>query len=957
MIIDYRTRVFDVTNELARAYISALNNSYPVSITNTHPSDSIAHFSKSTADTLAKLVATRQPYDTIIHHMPLDRITIEPNKLNLALVYASTTTIHNEWVPIANKLDLIVVPTRHGANSLINSGVFTRVEVVPPPIDTNRYHPTNIMDIDSNVPKFKILAFLDPTPSCNWIDIILSYLEEFNRDEDVVLMVKTNSKYVSDVVTALHTKHRNAGKILVFPAIMHEDYMPRLYSTADILYAPARGKSVGMSYLQSLSCGTPVLCSDTGGHMDYMSIVNGYIAQSIPYPASSSDMEPQYNELLTWCRPTDIGRMLRSAYNTILSNPNTTILPEGYDIDTATELLSSILDDISKPIINTNIDVSIIILSYNNLPMLSRTLEMVAKNTQYANYEVIVYDNGSDIGNTDLFNYLNKLECKVILNKSNMGFGVGNNLAAAHAAGDILIFLNNDTEPQEGWMGPILNTLQDPQVGIVGSKLIYPNHTIQHIGIAFKQPGEYYATHPLGGVADTNPLTNIRRELSSVTGACLSIRKEVFKELGGFDPIYRRGYYEDSDLCMRARELGYRVILEPDSIVIHKCGSSFSKLGNLKDLQFFQDNEETFRGRWDDKLLNNEYQFYSKHYYSPSRKNIAILNSNMRTYGGGERETLNVAKALEGSNNVDIIMRIPNDVTTKSIAHATGIELDTTELVTLISAEPIRIYRDYDLMWNNEWNSDECGQGRYNILRVMFPRKYSDLTFLQSYGTIYANSKYTQRYIDEYWGAQSEVLYPPVTMLVGRNELDTIQKSDYILSVGRFFRGEHCKNHLTMIEAFKSLNIDYQLHLAGVVNHIKDDIEYYEECVEAAEGYNIVFHPNINYRDLVELYRKSSIYWHATGYGATEPVQFEHFGITPVEAMSAGCIPIVFNGGGLPEITDNTWSTIDDLIDITRSTIDSVDSNPPDILKYRDRAEEFSSDKFAWRVIDEVSKL
>jgi glycosyltransferase involved in cell wall biosynthesis len=543
----------------------------------------------------------------------------------------------------------------------------------------------------------------------------------------------------------------------------------------------------------------------------------------------------------------------------------------------------------------------------------------------------------------------------VVYSEDNLGFGPGNNLGMAHSSGDILLFLNNDTEPQQGWLEAIVDVFDnDDRVGVVGSKLLFPNMTVQHAGIAFKQPGRDYAAHPLLGYPRDHPQVNIRRELLAVTGACMAIRRRIFKELGGFDDKYIRGYYEDSDLCMKVRELGYKVVYEPDSVVIHKVGSSFSKLGALRELDFYIHNENTFRGRWDSKLLNNEYMFHGQHHYEPGRRNICILNSNMETYGGGEREAICAARVLEDDNNVDIIMRLPNEVTRKSIRRNLGIKLEHTELVTLLSAEPIHLYRDYDIFWNNEWKSNEPGRGNYNILRVMFPHQHDDLTFLDTYDKILANSKYTQEYISEYWGVESEVLYPPVTMMAELHEVDTLldSKLNYVLTVGRFFSGEHCKKHKVMIEAFKELDLpDWEFHIAGVVKDNPQDRKYYEECVELTrQCNNMVFHPNISYTDLRALYRSSKIYWHATGFGEDDPLTAEHFGIAPVEAMSAGCYPVLISRGGLPEICDgdNTWSTTCMLIDRTRW----LDKWDPGFLPEMKIARKFSADRYMDRIIE-----
>jgi len=295
----------------------------------------------------------------------------------------------------------------------------------------------------------------------------------------------------------------------------------------------------------------------------------------------------------------------------------------------------------------------------------------------------------------------------------------------------------------------------------------------------------------------------------------------------------------------------------------------------------------------------------------------------METYGGGEKLVTYAAKALEDNNNIDIIMRMPNTVTIKSIRDRLGVGLTSTELVTLLSAESMELYRDYDIFINNEWKSTSRGIGKYNIYYTMFPGKDANLSFLDSYDLILSISEYTSKYIKEYWGKDSKILHPPVTMMATAQDIMSMMKSDIILTVGRFFEGEHCKKHMVMIEAFRMLEDEYhtgwKLSMVGALRNNPLDMEYYNRCVDAAKGYNIEFLPNIPYNDLVNMYRMSKIYWHAAGCGETDPMCFEHFGISPVEAMSAGCIPVLFNGGGLLETASvvDHWSDVGDLLDIT----------------------------------------
>jgi glycosyltransferase involved in cell wall biosynthesis len=131
-----------------------------------------------------------------------------------------------------------------------------------------------------------------------------------------------------------------------------------------------------------------------------------------------------------------------------------------------------------------------------------------------------------------------------------------------------------------------------------------------------------------------------------------------------------------------------------------------------------------------------------------------------------------------------------------------------------------------------------------------------------------------------------------------------------------------------MIDSFKELIKDKQmegwsLHLAGSV---EGDPEYVNELKKLVENIPVNFYPNLPFEKLIELYGKSSIYWHAAGFKEEDPVLMEHFGITTVEAMAAGCVPIIINKGGQSEIVDNgingyLWETTEELISFTKKII------------------------------------
>lgn len=204
---------------------------------------------------------------------------------------------------------------------------------------------------------------------------------------------------------------------------------------------------------------------------------------------------------------------------------------------------------------------------------------------------------------------------------------------------------------------------------------------------------------------------------------------------------------------------------------------------------------------------------------------------------------------------------------------------------------------------------------------------------LGTYQKVITYSSFARKWIKRYWKLEAEIVAPPVDMLYKKYKLENIRKKKWICSVGRFFTLGHGKKQEVLIEAFKKLydkskDGSWELHLVGGLGDEPSSIDFFKYLKEQSRGYPIFFHINASAKEVEEVYLKSRIYWHATGFGEDEnyePIRFEHFGISPIEALSAKCVPILFKGGGLGEIIKTTqldpklnlFSTIDELVNNT----------------------------------------
>ncbi len=243
---------------------------------------------------------------------------------------------------------------------------------------------------------------------------------------------------------------------------------------------------------------------------------------------------------------------------------------------------------------------------------------------------------------------------------------------------------------------------------------------------------------------------------------------------------------------------------------------------------------------------------------------------------------------------------------------------------------------------------------------------------LATYQKIITHSQFVKYWVKEYWDRDASVLYPPVEMFFKKYNLQKYPKKKWICSVGRFFTLGHGKKQEILVKAFKKLNKlgykDWQLHLVGGVDNEPASLRFIKLLKQRAKGYPIYFHFNVSRDEVKKIILKSQIYWHATGCGENEkkdPVKFEHFGIAPVEALSAGCIPVLFDGGGLSEIIklldldpeSHLFKTKNELVDKTVCMIKKGAKNIDWTRIFNRLNEEFSLDTFTKKFLQIVESL
>jgi GT2 family glycosyltransferase len=181
--------------------------------------------------------------------------------------------------------------------------------------------------------------------------------------------------------------------------------------------------------------------------------------------------------------------------------------------------------------------------------------------------EVIVVDNGSTDSTPALLEQWSDPGGgrHVLRWDENRGFAPACNAGAELATREFMVFLNNDTFVLRGWLSNLLRPFGDASVSVTGSRLLYPNGSVQHAGVAFNQMGPW---HIFVGLPGDSPVVLEQRDYQVVTGASLAIRADEFRRLGGFDTSFQNAF-EDVDLCLRVRRDGGRVVYVPDSVAYH----------------------------------------------------------------------------------------------------------------------------------------------------------------------------------------------------------------------------------------------------------------------------------------------------------------------------------------------------------------------------------------------------
>lgn len=257
--------------------------------------------------------------------------------------------------------------------------------------------------------------------------------------------------------------------------------------------------------------------------------------------------------------------------------------------------------------------VSIVICTRNQYKLLQTCIQSITEKTSYSPYEIIVVDNGSDEQRT--LDYLKQVgtsdpRIRVIRDDSPFNYAALNNMAVAHARGELVALLNNDIEVIDGdWLSEMVGHALRPDIGCVGAKLLYPDDTVQHAGVLVgsgSDAPDAIAAHYLRGIPRDAPgyanRAIVTHQLSAVTAACLVIRKNTFLQVGGLDAEHLAVTYNDVDFCLRVGDMGLRQVWTPHAMLYHHESVSRGRDASSKNIARFLPELAYMKKRWSTRL-------------------------------------------------------------------------------------------------------------------------------------------------------------------------------------------------------------------------------------------------------------------------------------------------------------------------------------------------------------------
>ena len=634
-------------------------------------------------------------------------------------------------------------------------------------------------------------------------------------------------------------------------------------------------------------------------------------------------------------------------------------------------------------------NVSVIVLNYNHADTTLQCLDALERAASVLVREIIVVDNGSDYEEVAILrHHKKKAEFLLVEVGENRYFSEGNNIGVDFATGDFVVFLNNDAFVEPGWIEELAATMQnDPTVAAVGPMFLYPDGTVQEVGSLALPTGDVVQVGK-GSVwgpehYDTPCVVDF------CSAACLLMRRSDFLKVGGFGFEWEPAYYEDVDLCLKLWTTCGKVMVNPRARVVHieskTTSDSRLRLDDISEI-----NRHRFARKWGPWLQDRQTGRLAETATNrtpggaPPGRSLATATTHPEFVlyspyhlvpGGGERVMFELAShfsSFVGPSQVAFCTPSRYSSTRmRQISSAFGFE---EAVATALPRDEVdRSGCRFSVVLGNSIIPPIAAFGRRSVYQLQFPFYVSDefvaehSKLLADYDEIWVYSDFVRRHTSvllRHYGLPDiaiRVISPPATWPGAGAGVAWADRAT-ILTVGRFFAGGNNKRQDVVIDAFRRLLDNglrgFELAVAGSIHPSPEGRQRYHELRALAEGLPCTFHPNVARADLAALYGRSAVLVHAAGYGVDPdefPESLEHFGITPVEASSFGCIPVVYGQGGPRDVievlgSDTAFQTIDGCARIVEGLLGNPVGSSALSALVRERCQAFSPDAFRRRV-------
>ena len=590
-----------------------------------------------------------------------------------------------------------------------------------------------------------------------------------------------------------------------------------------------------------------------------------------------------------------------------------------------------------KKKLKTTLNTTAIILHYNNPILVIISCYHLTEGFSQP-FDIHVVDNSSEPFHVEILhrNLSHLPGIKITRLDAARSFGEANNIGFDYTDTKYSLFLNDDCFIKREDIRKNIAALKASKSDAIAPVIITQDGDISEFGGKISDCGQIIQVAKfLNYNAYKSQLEKIEEPIrvDYISAACMLIKTDVFRSSGGFDYIFEPFYYEDTDLCRRLKNENFVVSVNPKTVAVHIENSSTKERFQDDFMPLIQRQKNKFSNRW---FLNDNpslrYRLHDRHTvlnqsdkdlgYSKKKLCFVYTPFDLRI-GGGERYILSIAQSL--SEEYEVWFLTPH-YTSKLRFLQVMDDLnipETTIHISDLNSISRKVTPDLLIAMGNHLTPPIPGMARKNVYHCQFPfpeyhRDELSHDNIRDYDLVMVNSEFTKRhYTDQllkynFPGIKTHVVYPPIKLCAGGEPSRKASKPS-LLNVGRFIAHGHNKRQDIVLEIAKTAmqqNIIESADIIGGLSTAEDDNAFYQSIYQQSQAYDgITVAANLDKDRLHQAYLKNSVYIHACGYGLVDSISpecCEHFGITLVEAMSYGCIPLVYDAGGPAEIIRDT---------------------------------------------------